>query len=80
MSKILDSTGKAIPSKSIDIDDGDSVIIFKNNGNFELILPAHNNEGAITAMAISVLMRENNVDLQSLIVEKVLELCEDDKN
>ena len=36
MSKILDSTGKAIPSKSIDIDDGDSVIIFKNNGNFSI--------------------------------------------
>ena len=80
MGKILDKDGNAIPSKTLELDEGDSAITFKADGSFQLLVPSYNNEGAVTAMALSVLMRENNVALQSLIIDKALELFEDDKD
>jgi len=79
MGKILDPNGKPVTGTLVNVDDGSVLIVFKPDGQTELLLPQQDPQAmasptTLRAIAIMTLLEAGDPEFEELIVEKVVTL------
>jgi len=77
MGKILDPNGQPVTGTLVNVDDGSILIVFKPDGQTELLLPQQDPQAmasliTLRAIAIMDMLDTKDPELEELIVEKVV--------